>query len=265
MQNNFKQMIYHCNNYDMNYHNQNKHKFCLKNKYNTVIPANIFQTWNTKHLPPLMHKSIELIKQTNKGFRHYLFDDNDCRDFIKNNFDASILNAYDSLVPGAYKSDLWRYCILYKYGGIYLDVKYMPVNGFKFIHLLEEEHFPLDLNNTDIYNALLVCKPQNEILLKAIQQIVSNVQHHFYGKNSLEPTGPALLGNMLTSEIKKNSKIKHIILGNDDADKYINYENCLILRCYPGYFIEREKYSKIKHYSQLWNQKKIYKKVSLCK
>jgi mannosyltransferase OCH1-like enzyme len=206
-----------------------------------------------------MYKTIEFIKKSNKGFKYYLFDDNECRKFIEKKFDKDVLNAYDSLIPGAYKADLWRYCILYKYGGVYLDIKYIPIQGFKFIHLLEQEHFPLDLNKNDIYNALLVCKPKNEILLKAINQIVWNVQNKYYGEGVLHPTGPALLGNLLTSEEKTQAKIHHSLTGSNDYDKLLNYEDKVILRCYPGYFIERAKYSKIQHYSNLWNQRKIYK------
>jgi len=150
-------------------------------EYNIVVPPNIFQTWHTKQLPPMMFKSIQQIKKNNPRFNYFLFDDNDCREFIKNNFSQDILNAYDSLIPGAYKADLWRYCVLYKFGGIYLDIKYIPVNGFKFINLLEQEHWPLDINKKNIYNALLICKPRNEILLKAINQIVENVKNKYYG------------------------------------------------------------------------------------
>ena len=110
----------------------------LKQDYNPVIPLNIFQTWHTKKLPPLMENAVNKIKLLNPRFNHQLFDDYDCREFIKKNFTLEILNAYDSLIPGAYKADLWRYCILYKLGGIYLDIKYIPHNGFRFISLTEK-------------------------------------------------------------------------------------------------------------------------------
>ena len=87
---------------------------------NINIPAYVFQTWNNKKLPPKMYYIMKQMKQNNPNFRFYLFDDNDCRKFIKSNFDSNILNAYDSLIPGAYKSDLWRLCVLYKNGGIYI-------------------------------------------------------------------------------------------------------------------------------------------------
>jgi len=229
-----------------------------KTKYDIKIPANIFQTWHTKFLPPKMYKSIQKIKSTNPGFKYYLYDDNDCREFIKTHFEADVLNAYDRLIPGAYKADLWRYCILYKLGGIYLDIKYIPVNNFKFINLLEAEHWTLDNDKVGIYNALMVCKPNNELLLKAINQIVVNVKTKFYGNCFLEPTGPKLLACYFKEEEKVNFDTKHIVMGHQDYDKYIMFNECTILRCYPGYLSERQTYSKKKHYSVLWKERKIY-------
>ena len=33
-----------------------------------------------------------------------------------------VRQAYDSLIPGAFKADLFRYCVLLIYGGVYADV-----------------------------------------------------------------------------------------------------------------------------------------------
>ena len=222
------------------------------------IPNNIFQTWHTKKLPIRMLQSITKIKSLNPRFRYYLFDDNDCRKFIKNNFDIDVLNAYDILIPGAYKADLWRYCILYKYGGIYIDIKYCPVNNFKLFNLLKKEHWVLDYGGKGIYNAFMVCKPNNEILLKAINQIVINVKNKFYGNCFLEPTGPRLLAIFFTKEEMANFDTKHILTGQNDYDKHILFNNNKILQCYSGYLKDRDDYSVKKHYAILWKEKCIY-------
>jgi mannosyltransferase OCH1-like enzyme len=128
------------------------------NNFSFEIPNNIFQTWHTKKLPLRMFQMIKKMIKSNPRFRYYLFDDNDCRNFIQKNFDTDVLHAYNNLIPGAYKADLWRYCILYKYGGIYIDIKYYPVNNFKLFNLLKKEHWVLDNGGGGIYNALMVCK-----------------------------------------------------------------------------------------------------------
>jgi mannosyltransferase OCH1-like enzyme len=233
-------------------------KFPMKRYYKTEIPLNIFQTWHSKNLPPLMNNNIELIKSTNPAFKYHFFDDEDCYNFIKENFDENVLNAFDRLIPGAYKADLWRYCILFKLGGIYLDIKYKPVNGFKFINLSEKEHWVLDHDKFGIYNALMVCKPGNHILLKAINQIVENVNTNYFGNHPLNPTGPLLLSNYFNENDKKSFEMNH--------NYYINYkkyicwrEDYIIFESYDGYVREMGENKKLPHYSVLWGEGKIYK------
>lgn len=225
---------------------------------NFKIPANIFQTWNTKKIPRSMFLAIAKIKRNNPRFRHYLFDDNDCRNFIAKYFDKKVLNAFDRLIPGAYKADLWRYCVLYKIGGIYLDIKYIPVNNFKFVNLLDREYWVTDVDENRIYNALMICRAGNPILLNAINEIVENVKNKYYGTSFLEPTGPLLLGKYFSQEEKKNSVIKHVLNGPNDYNKFIIFNGNPILQCFKGYHLEQNKYEIKKHYSQLWNERLVY-------
>ena len=75
-----------------------------------------------------------------------------------------------------------------------MDIKYKCVNNFKLIALTEKEFFVRDRPSNTTYTALIVVKPQNPIMLKCIYKIVSNVKKKYYGKSSLDPTGPGLLG-----------------------------------------------------------------------
>jgi len=229
----------------------------MKPSYNTIIPRYIFQTWQSKFLPPLMDISIKLIKFLNPKFKYFLFDDNDCRNFIKRHFKHDVLWAYDSLIPGAYKADLWRYCVLFIHGGIYLDIKYTPLNGFRFINLTEKEHLVSDIDNVGIYNALMVCLPKNELLYKAIRQIVENVKTKFYGDNFLEPTGPRLLSKFVSTN-DNIVDLRHAELNGNNNFRVIYFNNIPILKSYNGHSVERDKYSKKKHYSTLWNQRQVY-------
>jgi mannosyltransferase OCH1-like enzyme len=229
-----------------------------KSHFNNIIPLNIFQTWHSKNLPPIMAKNVKFIKQSNPAFNYMLFDDADCREFIKNNFNVDVLNAFDTLIPGAYKADLWRYCVLYINGGIYLDIKYMPINGFKFITLTEKEHWVLDIDNNGIYNALIVAKPGNNILLQAINNIVYNVQHRYYGNSGLEPTGPLLLSKFFSSQQKQALDMKHAFYISFQY-RFILFNNYYVFKSYNEYLDEHAHNQKVQHYSILWNQRQIYK------
>jgi len=270
----------------------------------SIIPLCIYQTWHTKNLPPKMQQAVNTIKAHNPEFQHFLYDDNMCREFIRDNFPEDVLRAYDLLIPGAYKADLWRYCILYKKGGIYLDIRYVPFENFKFLNLTKKEHFVIDLETFQenpyfyrcessgecgIYNALMVTLPGNQKLYKSLCQIVCNVKNKFYGKNSLEPTGPNLLKKYFTDYEKLSIELKHDFYvpkndyisehnnsehNNSEHNKYsVNkYENTFnennkiikmnsytILKCYEGYKNELKQYSNKKHYGELWEKKNIYK------
>lgn len=229
----------------------------LKYYYKSIIPLNIFQTWHTKKLPHLMKKNSNYIRSSNPKFNYFLYDDDDCSEFIRNNFDENVFNAYNSLIPGAYKADLWRYCILYIKGGIYLDIKYKPVNNFKFINLTEKEHFVLDADDRGIYNALMVCLPNNNLLLRAINQIVLNVQNKFYGSSPLEPTGPLLLSSLIENSREYNIDMKHDYYNNFN-NRFIYFNNYIIFKSYDGYLIEHNIYKKKHHYGVLWNRHQIY-------
>jgi mannosyltransferase OCH1-like enzyme len=230
--------------------------FPLKQYYNSVIPQNIFQTWHTKELSPLMFTAMMKIKQTNPRFNHFLFDDKDCRNFIQKYFAPDVLYAYDSLIPGAYKADLWRYCVLFIKGGIYLDIKYAPLSGFKFINLTESEHLAIDIDGRSIYNALMVCKSGNQNLLRAIRKIVDNVRNKYYGENYLSPTGPGLLSSFI-SPSDPIVDLKHEVKG-DENNKIIIYKGVPILKSYHGHIKDKLKYSVRDHYSVLWKNKNIY-------
>lgn len=231
----------------------------FKPNYNQVIPMDIYQTWYTKDLPSKMRERVELLKSQNPRFRHHLYDDNDCREFIRNHFRPDVLSAYDSLIPGAYKADLWRLCVLFINGGIYMDIKFCCVNGFRLIELTEKEHFVKDRPPCSLYNALMACKRGNIFLFKCIRRIVHNVQNRFYGATPLSPTGPKMLGSVvIDNKLHINVDVTHY-----EGGGFIIYKNRFIISTeYPEYNHERTtayNKSNTQRYDKLWENRNIYK------
>ena len=183
------------------------------------IPLYIFQTWNSYKLPVGMFNAVNNLTKNNQEFKYFLFDDERCRKFIKHNFSVSIYNAYTRLIPGAYKADLWRYCVLYKHGGIYMDMRYTPHHNYKLINLINQEHFVKDIEGYNIYNAFMVCNAGNPLLKKCIDQIVSNVKNKNHGSSFLSPTGPELLGRLAKKMANINIDMKLKIRLYDEIQK----------------------------------------------
>jgi mannosyltransferase OCH1-like enzyme len=224
---------------------------------NDNIPLDIYQTWFNKDLPQGMINSINKLKQDNPDFTFHLFDDNDCTNFIKENFGIKVSDAFDNLIPGAYKADLWRYCILYKKGGIYIDIKF-HTNNFNLKQLTDKNYFVKDRdghwgnNKIGIYNGFMISKPKNPIFLNCINDIIKNVNSGNMGINSLHPTGPGLIGNYF-----KNTD-EFLLQFSKDA-WHIQYKNESILSMYENYRSEQVQYQKTPHYSTLWLKNLIYK------
>ena len=233
----------------------------LSNKPITVdIPKNIFQTWNTLDLPLKMQQSVNKLKSDHPEFVYSLYDDKMCRKFIQTHFDQRVVKSFDKLRPGAYKADLWRYCVLYIKGGIYLDIKYECVDGFSLNELLDREYFVLDRpeffdGGIGIYNGVMVCLANNPILIAAINKIVENVEKKKYGKNSLYPTGPGLLGKIYGNDVSD------IVLFYKHPDQIVHSTKGCILKGYNGYRKEQKQFHPLEpfgSYHDLWSKRKIF-------
>ena len=222
-----------------------------------IVPLDIYQTWHSKDLPPGMMKSIIQLRKDNPEFAYHLFDDNDCKNFIKDNFNIKVYEAFENLIPGAYKADLWRYCILYKRGGIYIDIKF-HTNNFNLKELTDKDYFVKDRDahweggKIGIYNGFMVAKPLNPMFLQCIEKIVENVNTGNLGINALYPTGPGLIGSFFKKSTEFDLKFSL------DA-WHIQYKNKNILTMYENYREEQAQKQVCPHYSVLWGKKLIYK------
>ena len=169
------------------------------------VPAHIAQTWEEKPVPAGMQAALDAVTAAAPTFTHILMDNTERRAFIAAHFAAPVVAAYDTLIPGAYRADLWRYCYLYVHGGIYLDIKFRPEPGCDFTQLLQKEHFMLDipthLSDRSIQNSVIVAKPRSPYLLAAITAIVANVTNRLYGKSCQCITGPLMLASIVPSSV----------------------------------------------------------------
>src|SRR6476659_9320710 len=87
-----------------------------------AIPKIIYQTFKTKELPFITKWHIKRFLKNNHEYAYEFYDDARIEEFFKSNFDVDWLKAYQKLNIGAAKADFFRYAILYKKGGVYLDI-----------------------------------------------------------------------------------------------------------------------------------------------
>jgi len=240
---------------------------------NNLIPSVIYQTNEELYLPKGLHGAISSWRQMNADYDHVYYTGEDARNFIRDNFEPRYLKAYDSLIPGAYKADFWRYCILYKRGGVYADsamVALVPLREFlhpkdKFVSVIDWGY------DGGLYNAFIACTPHHPIIEKALKLALERIEKRQLGPNPLWPTGPYALGEALNSywEQKSGAAFKegshnqirlltHLAYPEKKMG-YVKYgDRNLILTKYPEASAERKQWSKKPHYGDLWKSGRVY-------
>jgi len=233
----------------------------------------IYESWHSNQVPTKMRQTIYELLDMNPEFDYYLYSDDACRKFIKDNFNEDVVSAFDSLKPGAYKSDLWRYCILYKKGGVYLDIKFKSLVPLAPIIEENPEIFvrdiPINLTfdfDSYIYNAFMVSPPNNPIFKACIEDIVHNCSLKLYKTGALDITGPGCLIKFI--KVHKEEKYVDSLLFYNSTRNIIEflrtqnviiyYKNIAIIESYNEYRSEQKLFQKSPHYSELWLKRDIY-------
>lgn len=238
--------------------------------FESSIPRKVFMTWTTNDIPPKMHDVVTTNIKNNPEFDFYLYDESACRKFIAEHFDAETVAAFDGLKPKSYKSDLWRYCVIYINGGIYTDIKFIYNTPLLDILKYNTTVFCQDLMDDAIITGYLVAKPRDDVFLQCINKIKENVKNKSYGKNPLHPTGPDLLGDVVFgNNLQSVIKFKYTVLfiNNDPNNKkgrmvLKDDPTKIIVDHYDEYRDEQAKFiamtGGLPHYSDMWHSKDIY-------
>lgn len=87
------------------------------------IPRVIYQTWVSKLIPLGFQIVRSRMLKRNPGYRVVMFDDADIDAFVTLHYKGTdVERAFRKLDVGAARADLWRYLILFREGGYYLDL-----------------------------------------------------------------------------------------------------------------------------------------------
>lgn len=119
--------------------------------------------------------------------------------FIKNNFSNETLTAYNLLIPTAYKADLWRYCVLYTYGGVYSDYSQEILRPFDININNIDMLLVKDRNNCNSYNiqiSFMATKPKNNFFKFIINNLTIDILNKRKGICPIDVTGPTYFGRL---------------------------------------------------------------------
>ena len=152
-----------------------------------IIPRIVHQTWFEtldEEKYPNMSRLVESFKQS--GWEYKFYTDESAADFLSMHFPPEVREAYDALIPGAFKADLFRYCVLLIHGGVYADVDihlestldFSIPPDIGFMVPIDEPGKPVD-RQMCLWNGFIAAAPGHPILVKAIETVVNHVRNRF--------------------------------------------------------------------------------------
>lgn len=152
-----------------------------------LIPRIVHQTWFEKlsvDKYPNLSRLVESFRRS--GWEYKFYSDEDAQNFLSTHFPAEVREAYDALRPGAFKADLFRYCVLLIYGGVYADVDillestldYSVADDVGFMVPVDEPGSPVD-KRMCLWNGLIAAAPAHPFLLQVIETVVNQVRNRF--------------------------------------------------------------------------------------
>lgn len=131
----------------------------------------------TNKVPLFMKDYADSWIGLNSEYEYRFCDDADIINFLKADF-PEYLDGYNKLKYGASKADLWRYLIMYKYGGVYADIDCKCIKPLR-DWVEPDAAFVTQLGtNKDICQWLIITVPGNPVFLKAAEKTLQNSENN---------------------------------------------------------------------------------------
>jgi hypothetical protein len=88
------------------------------------IPNRVYQTWTTPVLPLLLALEVIRFRRLNPDYSFAFFDDRQMADYMDSHYaEHPIFKVFKEIRIPVVRADIWRYCLLFREGGIYCDIK----------------------------------------------------------------------------------------------------------------------------------------------
>ena len=208
----------------------------------TDVPTRVILTYAqpfTELLPVLKASAASWHDPMVPGLVVNYFDDNAARESLASNFafherlgldtaaSTRVVTAWDALIPGAYRADLFRLCEIYMRGGVYADIKCtrrLPLAD------LVGEHGTVTIDRWDVgaWNGFFAAPPRAPWVLNALQHLLRMVESRALGANHLA-FGPGCLGRGITQWLRTDHAA-----ADADADVEQDKPSCAALLLSPA-------------------------------
>jgi Glycosyltransferase sugar-binding region containing DXD motif len=197
-----------------------------------LIPRIIHQTWFESVNATQYPRQSRLVQSfVESGWEYHFYTDEAAAEFISTHFPPPVRQAYDALVPGAFKADLFRYCILLIHGGLYADMDVLLTSNLDevlgpnigFMTARDEPGQQVG-HGSCLWNGFIAAAPGHPFLAQTVETVVNNIRNRFtsvdyddmlcpnpvlsvsHSFDVLFTTGPCILGASINRVLKRHAQ-----------------------------------------------------------
>jgi mannosyltransferase OCH1-like enzyme len=181
-----------------------------------AIPKIIYQTYKTNKLPLLAKWHISRFRSNNPDYQYEFYDDERVNTFIVNEYGSEVFSSYKKIRIGAAKADFFRYAVLFKKGGVYLDID-STIQGklSSFIQPNDSAIISAERNPGMFVQWALVYEANHSFLQRTLEIVLENIATNRYPNDVHQMTGPTAYSTAIRQCLEKDPSVPHRVLGID--------------------------------------------------
>ncbi|MFV0344710.1 MAG: glycosyltransferase family 32 protein [Bacteroidales bacterium] len=186
-----------------------------------AIPKVIYQTFKTSKLPLIFRWHISRLKKRNPNYKYEFYDDKRMNDFIRDCFGREYFALFQCLNIGAAKADFFRYAILYKKGGVYLDVDSRILKKIdSFISSKDSAVISYETKDERFFiQYALFFEAGHPFLKRTLEIIVDNLKNNRFPHDTHQMTGPTAFTKAVRECLEENPDINYRLMGDNYEGK----------------------------------------------
>lgn len=176
--------------------------FVNKKDKKNIIPKKIHQIWLGCEMSETSKILAEKMMNINKEYEYTLWTDDDVDDFGLKNKELF----YNIKNLGA-KSDIFRYEILERLGGIYIDTDFECIKPFDDILNLDFFAGHGQVSEPEIFNSIIGCVANNKIISSFVNSLLTIKSFDDNINGVMNNTGPYFITKCFYNNVNENDNV----------------------------------------------------------
>lgn len=168
----------------------------FKRKKHFAIPKILWQTNFTSRVTLAVYINYLFNRLLAYDYEYRFEVTEDRAEFIQANYSPEIFENYSRIQIGAAQADFWRLLVIYKYGGVYMDIDAHLVWPLSSVIKKNQEELYTVARKGDITNYFIASKSDNVHFKEMIDVVMENIKENTI-KNVYELTGPGVFNQVL--------------------------------------------------------------------